>query len=222
MFGFGRFDYRSRSARRRIGSLLSEDAGRGEKSPRALLRRLPPQPLLHRRQRFASLGAVGAAGLGHVGAPAPDLIWRENCQAIVSKARGIVARWRASAWRQRNCGGAGRSRARSLEERREPNKRPAAGFASSVGWGLALAGGPAPLNLISGRRFGRSIILRAQVARPGMDRTNLSLGVFGPRAGGGHRSHPGRGERPFEGSLAFRSVQARFKTAPSGTRPVSR
>ena len=42
------------------------------------------------------------------------------------------------------------------------------------------------------------------------------------RARGGHGSHPGRGERPFEGSLAVRSVQARFKTAPSGMTPVSR
>ena len=43
-------------------------------------------------------------------------------------------------------------------------------------------GGEPPCNLISGRRFGRSIILRAQVARPGMDRTNLSLGSY-PRTG---------------------------------------
>ena len=44
-------------------------------------------------------------------------------------------------------------------------------------------GGQPPYNLISGRRFGRSIILRAQVARPGMDRTNLSLGVLTPGPG---------------------------------------
>ena len=40
---------------------------------RASLRRLRPQPLLHRRQRLRRLGAVGAAGLGHVGAPAAAL-----------------------------------------------------------------------------------------------------------------------------------------------------
>ena len=56
-----------------------------------------------------------------------------------------------------------------------------------------------------------------------MDRTNLTLGVFNPREGGGHGSHPGQGERPFlKARSLFGTVQARFKTAPSGMTPVSR
>ena len=49
--------------------------------------------------------------------------------------------------------------------------------ASSVGWGLALAEGLALVTLYPVGSSGRTIILRAQVARPGMDRTNLLLGA---------------------------------------------
>ena len=69
--------------------------------------------------------------------------------------------------------------------------------------------------------LGRTTILRAQVARPGMDRTNLFLGLS---TQGKRRSRiPSRTRRTTpKARPLFVSAQARFKTAPSGTRPVSR
>ena len=69
---------------------------------------------------------------------------------------------------------------------------------------------------------GRTTILRAsgREARDGPDQS-VPRG-FDPRESRGHRSHPGRGGRPRRLARFSLSAQARFKTAPSGTRPVSR
>jgi hypothetical protein len=89
-----------------------------------------------------------------------------------------------------------------------------------VGWGLASGEGLALVTLYPVGSFGRTTILHAQVARPGMDWTNLLLGraqgkaaVTGPI--------PDEADGPKARPL-FVSAQARFNTAPSGTRPVSR
>ncbi len=110
-----------------------------------------------------------------------------------------------------------------------PSRRPSArrgGFASSVGWGLALAGGLPPITLYPVGALA-PVHNPACTDREAWDGPDQSLprgfcSQGQDRARGGHGSHPGRGERPFEGSLAVRSVQARFKTAPSGMTPVSR
>jgi hypothetical protein len=69
---------------------------------------------------------------------------------------------------------------------------------------------------------GRTTILRAggREARDGPDQSVPR--DFDPREIGGHRSHPGRGGRPRRLARFWCPAQARFKTAPSGTRPVSR
>src|SRR5208337_1705106 len=100
------------------------------------------------------------------------LIWRENC---CEGARGRSALGGLSL-------DVAQRRSKPLAKRAlhcaVASERLAAGPPRRWDGASLRLGGQPPYNLISGRRFGRSIILRAQVARPGMDRTNLSLGVL--------------------------------------------
>jgi len=75
---------------------------------------------------------------------------------------------------------------RDRSEFQSGRKSRSRGFAAEprmVGWGLAFeTEDNASSNLISGRRLADTMILLARMARPGMDRTNLSLGVLTPRS----------------------------------------